>query len=193
MMDTVLVTQEQFETLESVKRLDKDYGWLLEAHAEDCWQWMNELKGFNGMSLGNLAKALYTEEYEIEQPTLKIGDFVVIDYGEYGQVFSRIKDWIDKKAGTFYVEKGHVAGNLSNTRQASPEDFYWFKDLDRKKVNDFHFGDVIKRSGCGDGVMSVVDGIEDGLTIQEAINFTKNEDFLGIYPADSFKPYPKEN
>jgi len=58
--------------------------------------------------------------YEVE-PEFNVGDWVIVDYGEYGTEIGVIKGWIDKPH-SFYIDKCHFGASVKETRHVTPEE-----------------------------------------------------------------------
>lgn len=134
------------------------------------------------LTLDEMAKALYAGDYEVEKPEIEIDDMVVridgqsfLDGGEIQRV-TEIRDKV-------LILKTGYQYTWDFIRKATPEEIYWLHELKRKKVPDFKIGDVfVDRLNAGYR-------LNEEQNVKDFISYYEEDDFRGIYPAESFKPY----
>lgn len=150
-------------------------------------EWKSIKTGFE-----NLVRAL-TEDYEIEseKPKFLPGDKVVYKEGGLfinGNGFAVIRAH-DRENNVVEFDESfnHPMKFLDGNRirLATPEEIYWLETLGRDKVGDFRVGDVYN---VDDRNIKIF----DSNTISKAKNWYEDGLFTGIYLAESFKPFPKE-
>lgn len=136
-------------------------------------------------------------EYELiaEPPKFIPGDYVVRKDGHplHGNKYIGL---IDRKVKFSYesvaVEGATQASHIhrSKLRHATLEEIYWMATLRRKKVGEFLYTDVLVD---GDGDAHLLNGVHpsDGRrSLEDAEYWYGTGFFKGIYPAESFKPFP---
>lgn len=138
-----------------------------------------EYRGLADLKTSTLSKALYIG-YEIEQPNFYIGDKVVTPHQGIMPVHDVLGDVLVFMGGGYMYKK-------ETCHHATAEEIFWLKTLGRKKVMDFRGGDVLMDE----------DGSAYSLDIQmsekEIIKLYKEGNyFVGLYPAEAFRPFPKE-
>lgn len=145
-------------------------------------EWKSIRTGFE-----NIVRAL-TEDYEIEsdQPKFQCGDRVIKKNGETfrynGSMISRIRGG-SAEGQVFLLNEGWI--DLDDLKLATPEEIYWLETLGREKVMDFRPGDVFI-DAKGD-VHELYTG-----NSPKAKKWYREGNFIGLHPAESFKPFPKE-
>lgn len=183
-MEKVKLTADQAFCIEDLRGANR--AWMIGHQDKRRWNKDGAYKSLNSLSLDQFLKAFYAG-YEIEPEKLNfnIGDAVIVNYdGE--EVFSRIKGWIREKEGTFFLGKGHYGANSEIARHATPEEIYWLETLNRKEIAEFKNGDVFVD---GDDEVYILGGLHE---LNDAKEWYEDHDCNGIYPAESFKPFPKE-
>lgn len=182
MSEKAVLTNKEIGALESAIANEKgDKAQVLRFQGMTNCSWRNECSPLNEMSFEKVARALFIG-YEVEKPKFKVGDKITWDgLGEVLEI-SNIFD----VSGTPFCNFENMAGScsLARVRHATPEEIYWLHELGRDKVLDIEIGDYILFDS-GDTLY-----IHDENTMSAAINLY-SEEIKGIYPAESFKPFPK--
>lgn len=149
-------------------------------------EWKNIKTGYD-----NFVRAL-NEGYEIEEekPDFKAGDKVITKKGGELVVLSNPILNLD----AWFLMDDHEKTKWAYTkdfRHATPEEVYWLETLGRHEVGDFHAGDAFVDSS-GETLRIGDVEIHDA-RIESAKRWYSEGDFKGIYPAESFKPFSKED
>ena len=172
-MEKVTLTKEQVSAIEEIK--DKDYAINILALNKRPDHPLASLE----MSL--IAKLLYgLVEYEVEpeKPKFKIGDKVI---------FQNKLMTLDIKASTTNAWYGNSDYFMfaNEFRHATTEEIYWLETLRRDFVGDFRIGDTVEAEG------HKMIKITDAYLLKCAKQWDRDELIIGIYPAESFKPYSR--
>ena len=192
-VEKVVLTEKQAEALKKVLQNNgesKDS--LLSWHADFLNRkehaWTNFGESLNKLSIVDLAKALYVG-YEVEKPEFKTGDKVIL----WGKVVTLKENRELMGVETWGVEENNgVRLHTSDLIRATPEEIYWLETLGRKEVGLFKYTDVFVD---GDGDAHLLRGVHpsDGhRSLEDAEYWYGTGFFKGIFPAESFKPFPKE-
>lgn len=179
-VEKVLLTKEQAMELESFKRL----GCSLEDLANNKNNPVEPYSVIHELSIDEMAKVLYHPcGYEVKEPEFKAGDKVILWGGVVTLKESR--ELLGSVAWSVEENNG-VHLYASDLVRATPEEVYWLETLGREKVGDFHVGDAYMDSS------NQIYEVKGTVGLAGAANFYKKGDFKGIYPTESFKPYPEE-
>lgn len=189
MSEKVVLTQEQVNAIELWLSNYKDKDQLLmiqyfvkvkEADAS-TEGWIGEYKPMKELSISQLARAIHVG-YEIEKPKFQAGDKII----HCNEIFTLEEkhNLIDSKVYWSFKE---AAGTIDESylTKATEEEIYWLHELNRKKVPDFKIGDVfVDRLNAGYR-------LNEEQIVKDFIQYYEEDDFKGIYPAESFKPFRK--
>lgn len=175
MTNKVVLTKEQAEAIEKYKLMSWDVSNFIAVKD----QWTSKYAPLKTLTVDEMAIALYVG-YEIEQPKIEVGDWVVrTKYGFHG--VKRVSS-IDHRY--LKVEEDDVSYLLENTRHATKEEIFW-AELGRES-GELRIGDVY----CYEN------GISYSIDNQDRLEMVKNRykkgSLKGFYPAESFKPFPKD-
>lgn len=142
---------------------------------------------FEGMPVSQFARAVING-HEVEKPMFEVGDKVVnndgseITKGVYIATFEGANH-----IGLRFL-KGHYGAFVGEKlRHATPEEIYWLETLGRKKIGEFQVGDIMLDKD-GDPIL-YEDNTSDPYQFAQ---WYSEGDFLGLYPAGLFKPFPQE-
>lgn len=174
--------------MEKVK-LTKDQADLVEEIITERTVW-DRLMDLSREELGLALSGHY--ELVPETPKFLVGDWVVRKDGHpfTGNVrIGAISRKTHKKIQSVIPRGGVLPYSVekSKIRHATPEEIYWMETLGRKKVADFRAGDVL----VADDDLSYRIGF-DNVDLLEAKDGYEEGVLLGIYPDESFKPFPRE-
>lgn len=182
-MEKVVLTAEQAESIERyLNDVCPNKEKLLRKQSEGVWYDPRNTP-MNALSLECMAKALYIG-YEIEKPKFQPGDKVIRRSSNKIHTLHSKRDMpiVFGTTKVWNVGEGHTWIGESEFRHATPEEIYWLETLGRDKVRELRKGDVIAYSNAEPAKVN----IPEFWTEHKFTNVT------GIYPADSFKPFPKE-
>lgn len=191
MSEKVVLTQEQVNAIELWLSNYKDKDQLLmiqyfvkvkEADASNEG-WIGDYKPMKELSISQLARAIHVG-YEVEKPRFQAGDKVIHLDATISDMVFEIKNIMPIKSVAYEFTNGgwDYADRL---RHATEEEIYWLHELKRKKVPDFKIGDVfVDRLNAGYR-------LNEEQSVKDFIQYYEEDDFRGIYPAESFKPFRK--
>lgn len=180
MSEKVLLTKEQAHEFESFKVLRNS----LEDWARDKQDSNAVHSIIHELTFDQMARA-YLVGYEIkpEQPKFKAGDKVI--QPEHLDEILTIEKKRDE-GGWLYTSGGYDFEE--NIRLATPEEIYWLETLGREKVGDFQIGDIFIES---DGDARTISDVGNfSITLEHAAEMYRLDNLVGIYPAESYKPFP---
>lgn len=184
MGEKVVLTKEQAEAIESALKFEKgDKDRVLRLTSRTNVTWQNGASRLNEIDLALLAKALYIG-YKVEE-TFKPGDKVVRVDGSCFTGFKDIETVERAKFGSVTLSN-HLQYSYDFIRHATPEEIYWLETLGREKVGDFRNWDVLIDKAGVPHIIFAEEGVE------YALEQYQENSLAGIYPAESFKPFPKE-
>lgn len=177
-MEKVLLTPQQADQVESI------------ITERSTW---TELTDLSREELG----AALSGNYELipEPPKFLPGHYVLRKDGHPIDWKKRI-GVIDRKVKFSYetvsVNGGEFTRHIhrSKLRHATPEEYYWLEELGREKVGGFLEGDVIL--ALGSTYRYGVNGDFDYIGEETANKWREEGKINGIYPTQSYKPFPKE-
>lgn len=176
----VVLTVEQDKALKAALAKESADA-ILKSAAREHETWFNECQALNYMDLPTIAKALYAG-YEVEQPQFKAGDKVTV----WGRVVTlkKNREILGSEAWTIEENNG-VNFYTSDLIIATPEEIYWMETLGREKVMDFLPGDVF---------IDAKADVHELFTANspKAKKWYRQGNFIGLHPAEHFKPFPKE-
>ncbi|CEG23149.1 hypothetical protein BN1080_02093 [Planococcus massiliensis] len=194
MSEKVLLTKELVQEFESFKVLRNS----LDEWARDK-QDPNAAKSIiHELSFDQMARA-YLIGYEIEKPKFQPGDRVIhINYTNHPDwkkdfKIAEVLKQSEYRSRVFFELKDFGDYEENYIRHATPEEIYWLETLGRDKVMDFHENDIYV-DGDGDLFELSQNGQCDNYTRFSSAEkwYKSGGDFKGVYPADAFKPFPKE-
>lgn len=199
MSEKVLLTKEQVGAIDLwLSRFDdkealvNSHSKIIEDNGTDLgWNWDEEFRSLNGLSVARLAKALFVG-YEIEEPKPQFepGDLVM-----YEGRFITLDKWHPQHEAWTYNGAGWFAAER-NLKKPTQDEIFWLHDLKRDCVNDFKDGDVVYHLDGNLLVVSENFGIAEeddcACTVADAIRWSEEGIIKYIYPVDSRKPYRKE-
>ena len=191
-MEKVIISKEQAEAIESIK--DKDYAINILALQKRPDHVLATLE------ISQIAKLLYGSvgyEIEPEQPKFKAGDKVlVLEDNSIFTLDERKFEHDRSEFGNAWSAKG-VLGWIGENQfhLATSEEIYWLEKLNRDKVADFRKGDVIK---CEDKFLQVFENMGcdiygSHISPEFAGKLYSDGSLYALSPAESFKPFPKED
>lgn len=181
LVEKVKITRKQEEAIKEIK--DKDYAINILALQKRPDHALATL----GISV--VAKLLYgIVEFEVqsERPKFQPGD-IIIDLSVEGCPLIRVHTVGATEVFGTWGNKYQTCVHKVNARLATPEEIYWLETLNRDSVKDFRIGDVYIDRECRAEVL------EKDRHLQLAQIWYADGDFRGLYPADAFKPFPKED
>lgn len=198
MSEKVVLTQEQVNAIELWLSNYKDKDQLLmiqyfvkvkEADAS-TEGWIGDYKPMKELSISQLARAIHVG-YEIEKPKFQAGDKII----HCNEIFTLEEkhNLIDSKVYWSFKE---AAGTIDESylTKATEEEIYWLHKLGRKRVPDFHVGDAIATYEDEDLDIVVSEDcyVNGKVGIRNAGDWFESGIIKGIYPAESFKPFRKD-
>lgn len=192
MSEKVLLTAEQAEAIENMKN---DCHWnddsFINSHARNensdgGESWTDEYHPLNKLSVSELAKVLYIG-YEIEKPKFKAGDYVFVNWASGRDIHRvlKVNDNGDVVLDQQYPRNCHPRMEL--VQPTTTEEAYWLGELGRKCVGDFKDGDIYIKQDNGCYLVG-----SDVFAERASDWYEDDDNFKGIYPAESFRPYPQE-
>lgn len=177
MSEKIVLTQEQAKLIEELKGV---------AYAVNLLDMGNKYP-LSELKVSELVRA-FNGHYEVEKPKFKTGDKVVTvwekDNSFYilGAPYPEISDF--EKGKGWHLVNQPFGIQEKNIRHATPEEIYWLHELGREKVRDFKVGDVfVDRLNAGYRIYSEQN-------MGQFIQYYEEDDFIGIYPAESFCRFP---
>lgn len=179
-MKIARLTQEQALALEAALKKESADA-ILKSAAREWETWLNDCSPLNYLDLPTLAKALYAG-YEVGE-AFKPGDEIMTNFST--QKFFVIKNKMPMQAKAWEFEGGNWDYE-SNIRHATAEEIYWFKTLGRNRVGDIRIGDVYHDDEGGRW------NVYDGVLVDRVKEMFKVNNFSGITPCESFKPFLKD-
>jgi len=191
-MKKVKLTKEQEKAIQERKfnyfETDEfliDFQYFIHSDSnKDDTSYCNEHECLNDITPIDLAKALLVG-YEIEQPKFKVGDWVLYKYDSATRMTTKI---IDIQYEHNRVQFENVSGWKAIheiERLVTKEEIFW-AELGRE-YREFRNDDIIILQG------ELGFKIHHGRQVSVAINQWEKGKVTGIYPAESFKPFPKDD
>lgn len=183
-MEKVVLTKEQFEAIKWLQGEEYTFDDILNGHS--YWSAENTAC-LNALKVSEMAKILYTGNYEIEKPKFQPGDYVFVNWASGRDIHRvlKVNDNGEVVLDQEYPRNCHPRMEL--VQPTTTEEAYWLGELGRKCLGDFKDGDIYikKNNDCylvGSDVFA-----------ERASDWYEDDDnFKGIYPADAFKPFSKE-
>lgn len=178
MSEKVLLKQDQLEAIRWLQSEGYKFDDIINGQ---IYKWSGtNVACLNTLSVANMAKILYTDEYEIEKPKFKNGDkFIYLNGYELGTLIDSVVYWMDKsETEDRYLETMIEDGDI---RVATEEDIFWLEELDRNSTPDFRKHDIYVDENMDAWLLG------KDITVDKAHEIYQDGDFLGIYPVDSFK------
>lgn len=150
-----------------------------------------EYRALADLKTSTLSKALYIG-YEIKN-NYKKGDKVLFQVGDSVPMVVTLQEHHPNRQGEWRTYQGCGYISEGQFRQATEQEKYWIGELGREKVGDFKEGDIV----ITDLNVPIKAGEYDvpGRLIgpERLMKFYKNKSLKGIYPAESFKPFPGDS
>lgn len=179
MSEKVVLTQEQAKLIEELKGV---------AYAVNLLDMGNKYP-LSELKVSELVRA-FNGHYEVEKPKFKTGDKVVTvwekDNSFYilGTPYPEISDF-EKGKGWHLVNQPYGIQE-ENIRHATPDEIFWLHELGRGKIFEYKEGDIFVNTN------GVHIEIKEKMRPAELNLILSMKNCKGIYPAESFKPFKKE-
>lgn len=193
MSEKVVLTQKEIEAIEEAVAIEKgDKGQVLRFQAMTNCSWRNACSPLNDMSFEKVARALFLG-YEAEKPKFQAGDKII----HCNEIFT-LEEKHNLMDSKIYWSFKEAAGTIDENylKKATAEEIFWLHYLGRDKVNDFQLGDLcVFEGGTLYTIVDQYTGMiknDDWCTADQAIEWSGNGNFKGIYPAEAFKPFRKD-
>lgn len=182
-VEKVVLTEQQAAAIKFYRSQHFANGEILGVHFNGNAEDINDIS----IATDKLVAALY-EGYEIEpeQPKFQPGDKVIHTDGRIADTIFTLKNKMPVKETAWEFENGGWDYEKV-CRHATPEEIFWLDTLGRNEVGDFREGDIYVNSF---GRASAID--KAGISLESAKKAYDQNAFQGIYPAESFRPFKKE-
>lgn len=204
MSEKVLLTQDQYKMIGELM-VNGSKETVLERHASRIYEkgyHVKALKVLNDIKVSDMARILYTGEYEIKPKELqfKAGDKIIrkdgLTFAGTEFIWTVVEDqqesWKVKVVGS--AAEWDVIWETASIRHATPEEAFWLHELGRDKVPDFKVGDAVATYEDEDLDIVVSEDcyVSGKVGIRNAGDWFESGIIKGIYPAESFKPFRKD-
>ena len=189
MSEKVVLTAEQQSELKAFK----DLGRTLEDWISNKNNPLEPNSKLHQLKLDEMARILYADDYEVENPKFQKGDYIIRKNGEKFESGGRVDEFSYYDEMVSYVVL-HTGWRVpaEAVRLASEEEVFWLGELGRDEVGDFRIGDIFVDGKGYSYDISETDERDFDLLVSMAKDWYFEGDITGIYPAESFKPIKKE-
>ena len=183
LVEKVTLTKEQAEAIEFIKTVGYSNDNMVNSHVTG-WSATNTAV-LNVLKVSEMAKALYIGyEIEPEKPKFQPEDKVLFHASKKPKI-NTLKDKSPFDDNAWTTKEGSCIDE-EDFSKATQEEVYWYETLNRETVKNFRIGDIyIDREYRAEI-------LENDRHVQLAQIWYADGDFKGLYPAESFKTFPKE-